>query len=338
MFRPSSKPSLKVHVYRGHLIESVHSVDALVVDLLGRPVLQFGSIEEPFYPRSAIKMIQALSFVASGAHEKFNLSAKQVCIACSSHLGDKQHTAVVMDWLSKIGLSEENLVCGAHEPYDKKTAIESYAQGQKFGRRHNNCSGKHSGLLSTCLMLGFSTQGYHEHAHPLQVRLRKFVGDTCGESIDHTPWGIDGCGIPTYSMSLKGMAVGMSQFANPKFQWAQEASIIKKAIATEPHFVSGSDSMNSDVIRSTGGEILMKSGAEGVCCAVDLRQGFGLALKCHDGAGRAVESAALAILQQLGSFKETEKQQLAHYLDPQLRNWAGTEVGQIRVDLPAEVR
>jgi L-asparaginase II len=337
MFRPSSKASLKVHVYRGHLIESVHFVDALVLDQQGQHVLEMGSYDEPIYPRSAIKMLQALSLIASGAHEKFKLNAKQISVACSSHMGDELHTTEVMNWLGKMGLSESNLVCGAHEPYDKNAAIEIYKKNESFGRRHNNCSGKHSGLLATCLMLGFPIEGYHEHSHPLQVRLRKMISETCGESIDHTQWGIDGCGIPTYSMSLKAMATGMAQFANPQFQWAQEAEVLKKAIALEPHYISGRECMNTDTIRATKGEILLKSGAEGVCCVVDLRKGYGMALKCHDGGARAVEAAALAILQKLNCFKPEEHQALSKWMDPPLRNWSGTEVGQIRVDLNEDI-
>ena len=336
MFRTIKNPSLKVSVTRSDFPESVHLVDAAIVNPQGNVVVSFGDIDKPVFPRSAIKPMQAVSFVESHAVAKYLLQDKHISLACASHAGDDLHTSTVSDWLSRLHLQTSDLVCAPHEPFDKETAIQTYRNKQEFTRLNNNCSGKHAGILSTCTALGFSVKDYGNFDHPVQKRLREVLSTLSRENIDKNPWGVDGCGIPTYTMSLAGMARGMAAVAGPvawhNYDWATEK--IRNAMIREPHFFSGKGFLCTEVVTHTKGRVLMKTGAEGMCCIMLPQSGLGIALKAHDGALRAVEAASLWLLGQLSAWSEDEMAHLGKSIFPVIKNWAGLEVGKVIVTGP----
>ena len=205
--------ALKIHVTRGPRVESEHLVDAIVLDSAGKTIKNFGAGDSIVtYPRSSIKMLQALSFVESGAYAGYQLSKKHLALACSSHKGEKIHTDIVLEWLKKIDCSEANLICGPHYPGDEKTKFELIAKGILPSKCHNNCSGKQTAFLSTLNQLKINPAFYEKHDHQLQVRLRKLLGELCEINFDQALWGIDGCGIPSYAMQLHSIARGMARF------------------------------------------------------------------------------------------------------------------------------
>lgn len=333
MYRSGQQPSLEVQVVRGNFTESVHLVDAVVVDADGKTVASFGNQEMVTYPRSAIKMIQAFMLLQSGALEKYDLTPTEIALACSSHLGEPIHVDHVKKWHQRVHLHEHDLVCGAHLPFDTDSAHDLIRKDEKPTRYHNNCSGKHSGILCGVMASDQKIQGYETYDHWAQVNLRKTLSQLSGLDLDKAEWGVDGCGIPSYVMTLKGMAVGMSALLgkNKSSEWNTAAKIICDSVAAHPYFISGKGSLCTVAMEVTSGRNIIKAGAEGVYCGVLREQGLAYALKVHDGTYRAAEAASAALLEAFGGITSNEVVQLSRYTRPVIKNWVGLEVGKVIV-------
>ncbi|MGZ3803862.1 MAG: asparaginase [Pseudobdellovibrionaceae bacterium] len=332
----ASKQPLVVEVLRGSVVESVHQVMAVVANEIGSITNYWGNPRFLTVPRSSIKMLQALPMIESGAADKFGLEDKYIALACSSHRGEKDHLAALSQWNEKVGIKESDFVCAAHLPYDEASATELIRKGQKPGVLCNNCSGKHSAIITTCKHLGEDPAGYDKYEHSTQKRLRKVLTETM--KVDHSkaPYGIDGCGIPTYAVPLQAMATGMATFINPKEAPARKAAAerILRAVRSFPYYISGSDAFNTAVIEKSQGRALIKGGAEGVVCGVLPEKKVAFAIKAADGASRAAQVVAAALLLQLGGLTETEFKALSKYTQPVITNWKGDVVGQIRIANP----
>lgn len=330
-----SDPPIEVHVTRGNLTESVHLVDAVVVDDEGETVVSYGEGETGLtYPRSAVKMLQAISFVESGAYTDFKLGQSHLSLACASHNGETAHTDLVLDWLDRIGCAEDDLICGPHYPYDEKTARDLIRHEASPRKRHNNCSGKHSSMLCTLRQLGIKASHYGSYDHELQIRLRRTLSEVSSDDMDRAPWGVDGCSIPTYAMSLKGMARGMS-FLLPEKKMHSERKeacrLIREAVLAQPYFIGGSGDFCSEVMALTNGRLLIKAGAEGVYAGVFLKEGLAFSMKVRDGNPRASRVAAGAILKAFGVLSDDEFMRLSSHTQPEVKSWAGETVGKIFV-------
>lgn len=333
----ASRQPLVVEVLRGPVVESLHHVMAVIVNELGHVTQFWGNPQFLTMPRSAIKMLQALPLIESGAAEKFELDDKMLALACSSHRGEKEHLQVLQQWLEKIPLKESQFICGPHWPYDEASAHEMIRKGQKPTALCNNCAGKHAALITTCLHLGENPTGYEKYEHNAQKRLRKVLTETMKFDHSRTAYGIDGCGIPTYAVPLQSMAVGMSSLINPKENPTRRAAAERlfRAMRAYPFFVSGSDSFATAVIEKSQGRALVKGGAEGVYCAVLPEKRMAFAIKASDGAGRAAQVAAASLLLQLGGLSEVEFKSLAKHTMPTITNWKGDVVGQMRIAKPS---
>ncbi|AFY02109.1 asparaginase [Bdellovibrio bacteriovorus] len=329
----ASKQPLIIEVLRGPVVESQHQVMAVVVNEAGNLVQYWGHPQYLTMPRSAIKMLQALPLIESGAAEKFNLEDKHIALACASHRGEKDHLAALSQWLEKAGLKEAQYVCGPHLPYDEASAHDMIRKSQKPTVLCNNCAGKHSAIISTCLHLGEDPTGYEKYEHNAQKRLRKVLSETM--RIDHSklPYGVDGCGIPTYAVPLQNMAIGMSTFINPKEASARKAAAdrILHAVRSNPFYISGSDNFATAVIEKTQGRAVIKGGAEGVFCGVLPEKKVAFAVKAADGAGRAAQAATAMLLLKLGGLNESEFKALSKFTLSPVTNWRGDVVGQIRI-------
>lgn len=329
----ASRQPLIVEVTRGPVVESVHNVIVAVVNELGTVTQYWGNPGFVTMPRSAIKMLQALPFVESGAVEKYSLDEQMIALACSSHRGEKEHLEVLKKWAEKVGFAESQLICGPHLPYHEASAHEYIRKGQKPTAFCNNCAGKHSALITTCLHLGENPEGYEKYEHAAQKRIRQVLTETL--RIDHSkvPQGIDGCGMPTYAVPLQQMAVGMSTFINPKESSRRQfaAEKIIHAVKNHPFFISGTESFATEVIQKTQGRAIIKGGAEGVYCGFLPEKKVAFAVKAGDGAGRAAQVATAAVLLNLGGLTPQEFKDLERFTQPAVTNWKGDVVGQIRM-------
>lgn len=332
---PSANPIL-VEVTRGGMIESRHRGCVAVVDADGKVVRAWGNIEQPVYGRSAIKPLQALPLIESGAADRYGLGSAEIALACASHSGENGHVRRVRAWLTQIGCSVADLECGAHMPYHEPSAAALIAAGKKPDALSNNCSGKHAGFLATARHLREKTAGYIRFEHPVQQRILGLLEQMCGLSLVQAPRGVDGCGIPVIGIPLGNMAMAMARMADPDSHLsparAAAARRILAAMAAHPFLVAGTGRFCTDVMKIVGLKAVIKTGAEGVYCAALPTLGLGVALKIDDGGGRAAEVAMGHLLRELKLLTDDENSALQEALTPAVTNRAGLQTGQV---LPA---
>ena len=325
-----SKSPVVVEVTRGPVVESRHEGIAAVVKTDGTVVAAWGDIDHPILPRSANKPIQAMAFVESGAVERFGLGNEHISLACASHLGEKRHVETVRAWLKKVGLGEDDLECGTHAPRLQGTIEELVREGKTPTAAFNNCSGKHSGMLTTAVQHGEPTKGYIKYDHPVQRRLREVMTDLCGADANDFAHGTDGCGIPTLATPLRRLAQAMASMADPSRlsnKHAEAATRIRTAMNAEPFMMAGTGSFGTRINTALPGVAQVKGGAEGVFCGMLPTLGVGIALKMWDGASRASEIAMATLLAHLGVLPESQRDEVVH---PPVRNVVGLLVGEMR--------
>jgi len=329
---PQGDSPILVEVWRGNLVESRHRAIAAVVDAHGRVVKAWGDIERPIYGRSSIKPLLAIPLVESGAADRYGLTEKEIALACASHSGEPGHVDAVNAWLAKIGLNAENLECGAHYPYYEPAMHDMLRAGTVPTRAHNNCSGKHTGFLSTAMHLGEEIKGYIQYEHKVQQRLVGILEQMCGADLTGVPRGVDGCGIPTIAFPVGHHALGMAQMADPHHLSPARAAActrILTAMSHEPWYVAGTTRFCTDIMKVTGTKAAIKTGAEGVYMGAFPELGLGFCLKIEDGNGRGAEVVMGQLLRHFGIIDAAQAEQLKQSLNPTMKNWAGTAVGQI---------
>ncbi len=336
---------LLVEVMRGGVLESSHRGALAVLDADGAVVAQLGNIEHPIFPRSAVKLLQALPLVASGAADQLGLNDEELAIACASHGGEEVHAQTVAKMLAKAGLAADALECGAHWPYLESAARTLAVQGREPSALHNNCSGKHAGFLClACALHGQGpnlrqyARGYVGPEHPVMREVTASLQATTGFDLANTARGTDGCSIPTYAIPLRHLAhafarVGTGTGLNSGH--AQAAKRLRAAVAKAPFMVAGTGRFDTRVMRQLGERVFCKVGAEGVYCAALPEQGLGVAIKMDDGTGaRAAEVVMAAVIEQRVRLDEAERGYMRGLCDLPLRNWNGTLVGALRANLP----
>ncbi|HYM18240.1 MAG TPA: asparaginase [Micropepsaceae bacterium] len=294
-----------VEVTRGPLVESVHRGAAAVSDAKGRLRVKIGDVEHPIFPRSALKPIQAVPLIESGAAGAYSLSDEEIALAAASHSGEKMHTERVARWLARIRCSVADLACGPQRPGHEPTANAMIVSGEKWTPIHNNCSGKHTGFLTLARGLGAPVADYQTIDHPTQRAVEATLSDMAGLSRP-LPWGVDGCTVPNFAVPLAALARAMAQFADPSElspSRAQACARIIRAMMDHPDLVAGTGRPCTALMRQSEG-IAIKTGAEGVFVAALPRLGLGVALKIDDGAPRASETAIAALLIALGALPD----------------------------------
>lgn len=329
MSPPMANPVL-VEIHRGDIVESRHRGALAVVNRKGETLVALGDTQPSIYPRSAIKLLQTIPLVESGAARRFALGDAQIALACASHGGEPVHVRAVTEWLHHLQLDEGNLQCGAHPPLYAPAASELIAHGRAATAVHNNCSGKHSGLLTLAKHLDADTAHYLEFDHPAQRAWRETLSELAETDLSARPQGIDGCGIPTIGVPLENMALALARFADPRgLAQRRRAAItrIQQALAAEPMMIAGSERLCTETIRVTEGRVLIKTGAEGVYAGAVPALGIGIALKIDDGNRRASECAMASALHQLNVLRDDEWQTLHKRACPDIQNVAGKVVG-----------
>lgn len=320
-------------VTRGGIVESLHHGAVAVVDGAGKTVFALGDIERPVFPRSAVKGLQALPLIESGAAERFGLSDAEIALTCASHAGEPEHVATAASILAKAGLEATCLECGAHWPSRTSAARSLAAKGEKPSVLHNNCSGKHSGFLCVAVAEGHDPKGYIQPDHPTMRMISAALGEMTGCDLAKAPRGTDGCSIPTYGLPLRQVALAFARFGTGEKlapQRAQAAARLRAAVAAAPFMVAGTGRFDTLIMQALGARAFVKTGAEGVYCAALPELGYGIALKVDDGASRAAEAAMAALLARFLPLNDTEARAVSPHLDLQMTNWNGIEIGRTR--------
>lgn len=323
-----------VEVTRGELVESVHRVASCARDARGRVVHESGDISSPVYLRSAAKPFIAATVIAAGAREAFDLNECEIAIIAASHSGQLFHLNAVRSLLKKIGMPEDALQCGAHFPYNERAAQAMQRRGEAPRAIHNNCSGKHAGILALCKLLGADPQTYLEMHNPAQREILAFCARLSDDDASRWPVAADGCGIPVYATPLRNAALSFGRLATlegvPDAD-ARALRVVRDAMVARPEYIAGTGELDTTLMRAASGELVAKGGAEGVHGVAAIGAGLGYVSKILDGAARARGPATVASLRSLGVLNEAQVEQLARFAHPIVYNRAGRAVGEIRV-------
>jgi L-asparaginase II len=338
-----------VEATRGNAVESIHRGALAVLDADGGIVASLGDIERAIFPRSAVKLLQALPLVASGAADRAGLADDELALACASHNGEALHAQTAARMLAKAGLDASALECGAHWPYLDTASRALAAHGHEPSALHNNCSGKHAGFLClACAMhsggsgsssdLRHYARGYVTPEHPVMREVTAALQATTGFDLANTARGTDGCGIPTYAIPLRhlahafaraGTGVGLSD------GHARAAKRLRAAVASTPFMVAGTGRFDTRVMQRLVERVFCKVGAEGVFCAALPARGLGVAIKIDDGNNaRACEVVMAAVIEAFVPLDDGEAVFMRSLSDARLTNWTGTEVGRLRAAAP----
>jgi L-asparaginase II len=313
-------------VTRGGIVESRHRGAYAVVDPSGHVVSAEGAIAAAIYPRSAVKAFQCLAMVESGAADRFGLTDEEIALCCASHNGEPQHVRVARAMLAKADNAEDLYECGAHWPSHEASRMELIRHGANCSAVHNNCSGKHAGMLALARQIGADPEGYAKPDHPVQRLIAATMGRLCDVDLDAQPVGIDGCSVPTWAMPLRSLALGFARFADPDFAAARR---IIQAVRAHPFMVGGTGDFDTRIMEAVP-RVFVKTGAEGVYCACIPHAGLGVALKIDDGASRAAEVAIASVLAGLDVWTEDERTALDGFRHHDLVNWRKSTVGELR--------
>ncbi|GAA6180621.1 asparaginase [Shimia sp. NS0008-38b] len=316
-------------IWRGDILESMHSGHAVVCNVEGDIVEAWGDPDAIVLPRSSSKMIQALPLVESGAADAAGLTEQHLAMACASHNGSKIHNDLVNNWLAAQGFGDDDLICGPQEPRDIAVRDDLIRCNDPVCRVHNNCSGKHTGFLTLSKHLGAGAN-YVDMDHPVQKAVLAAHEELTQET--SPGYGIDGCSAPNHASTLKGMARAMAFYASAREgQGTREtaAARLRTAMAKHPEYVAGEGRACTNLMRAMGHSVAIKTGAEAYFIAILPEQKLGVALKIIDGGTRAAENAIAAVLAKLGVL-DPANPEAAKYLDAPIRNWDGLQTGMMR--------
>jgi L-asparaginase II len=325
--RPTGKQIMTnpiiAEVIRGRIVESRHTGAYCVSDAAGNIVMNAGNIETPVYPRSAIKALQCLPVIESGAATHFMFTPEEIALCCSSHDGEPDHVRVARSILSKIGVDEICYECGAHYPTSRNAAYQLVRDGKSAEQVHNNCSGKHAGMLALAKHLNFEIKDYVKPEHPVQQTIAKTIGEICDYDMHKAAIAIDGCSAPNWAMPLKNLASGFAKLPN-----SDAGQSIIHAAREHPFMIAGTARFDTKLMRAIP-RAFVKFGAEGVFCGSIAHAGLGFAIKCDDGAARAVEVATAGLLAKLDVWTADEQASLKAFSTEKIVNWRKLETGKI---------
>lgn len=345
--RDIPEPVPLVEVRRGSITESRHRGHIVAVDGDGQVVARLGVPETLTYLRSSAKPFQSLPLVASGAADHFRFTQQEVAICCASHNGEPIHTETVAGMLRKIGLAESALKCGVHEPFSADEAARLRERAVRPGVLHNNCSGKHTGMLALALYLGAPVETYDQPANPVQQMIARVIEQFSGVALEDIAVGVDGCGAPVFGITVRAMALMYARLVLPPVDWPTEqreaAQRIVSAMISYPEMIGGrAERLDTVLMRAAKGGLVSKVGAEGVYTAGVLPcerwpRGLGLAVKIEYGEDRrARPTVVIEALRQLGVLEDGALSELAPYRSFQIRNHRGDLVGEVRANFELE--
>ena len=322
----------RVVVERAGLLESAHRVHVAVVDSEGRLSASVGDAERVVFHRSAAKPFQAVPLVDDKVAEQFALTTEELALCCASHNGESEHEALARSILSKAALDEKDLECGPHLPLDRATAEALLRAGGSPSSIHNNCSGKHAGMLALAVAHGWPTRGYIRPDHPVQVRMVAEMSRWTNLQEDEIELGQDGCGVVAFATPLARLAGGFARLGGADGPPRQ----IVSAMCAHPFLVAGTGRFGTALGRAAGERLFGKTGAEGVFAVGATDGSFGMAVKVEDGGKRATPVAVLHVLDRLGVLDGIESESLNAFRRPNVTNTLGEDVGVIRADFRLE--
>jgi L-asparaginase II len=340
-------------VYRGDLVENTHAAHVAVVDVEGRLLYAFGDPARLTLARSAAKPAQAVAVLETGALERFGFDDADLALMCASHNSEPRHIERTRAMLAKAQVTEADLRCGGHAPLSDAVWKEWIKRDFTPTGVCSNCSGKHAGMLAGAQALGAAVIDYHLPEHPLQVRVKRTVAELCDLPENGVQWAIDGCNLPTPAFPLDRLArlfvkladAGAGVKTTPR---SKALGRIYRAMTTYPELVAGEGRFCTALMRAFDGELVGKVGAD-ASYAIGVRDTgtptgtptgthgtLGIAVKVDDGNTAVLYAIVAHVLEQLSIGNETQREKLAAYRNPPMRNTMGIETGRLVVSVPLE--
>ena len=338
-----------VQVKRGSITESRHRGHIVVIDTQGNIIASLGVPETITYLRSSAKPFQALPLLITGAADRFNFTDREVALACGSHNGESIHTDLAASMLKKIGLGPDALHCGAHEPYGVEAALELRTRGEQPNALHNNCSGKHVGMLAVALHIGAPVENYESPENPVQKAIADVVSQFSGVPVTDMAVGVDGCAAPVFGITVKAMALAYARLVSPPADFEKKTrdacERIVRVMSAYPELIGGtSERLDTELMRAAPRRLVSKVGAEGVYTAgirpsEEWPRGLGIALKIEDGDDkRARPTVVIESLRQLGVLLDESLEAVAKYAFFPVKNRRGDVVGEVSAAFELKVK
>lgn len=334
---PDAYPSnpILVTVERGGAVESVHRGSWAVVEADGTVVESVGDLTARYFARSAVKSLQALPLIETGAAERFGFDDAAIALALASHSGEACHTEHVAATLARVGLGEEALRCGSHAPFDSQTRRALSEAGEAPTSLHNNCSGKHTGFLAVAKHLGAELESYLDPDAPGQALSRHAIASMSDADESRLVPGIDGCSAPTYRLSLKELGTAFARVTTPDGLTDARRDACRRmvrAVQARPELIAGNRKrLCTDLVRASGGRLFPKIGAESMYALGNVDSGQALAVKVDDGQKRALAPLVLELCRRFGWLSTDELESLGSWKGGAQFNHAKLEVGHVRV-------
>ncbi len=315
---------------RGDFVECQHR-GAYVLLREERVIASAGEIERLYFCRSGTKFFQALPPLLSGAVDRYGVTADELALMCASHNGEPEHVRVAASLLEKGGLAVSDLGCAPHSPMSAAAASALRSRGEKPTSLHNNCSGKHAGMLLAARALGEPTADYLAPSHAVQRGIVQVLAQFAEIPAEAVRTAVDGCSAPTFVLPLIATARAFVNFGRPgpKISDAQRGACARllAAIRAHPHLLAGEKRFCTALLVATEGRVLVKVGAEGFYGGCIPDEGIGFALHIDDGSTPASERLLAALLDRQGLLTTEELDRLRGMVDPERRNHAGRLVG-----------
>ena len=328
--------AILAQVIRGETVESIHRGHLIVADGDGKTLFTLGDPETVTFWRSSAKAFQAIPFLRNGAAEHFGYTEQEIALACGSHSGERMHVETAAKMLERINLSETDLRCGTHLPFDEKRAAEMLRNGEEPTQLHNNCSGKHAAMLAFCKHSNADIETYEQLEHPLQKAILECVAEFTNVPAAAIKIGIDGCAAPNFAVPISAMAKAFVRLVAPPQNYDEATKNacrrIVSAMINCPEMIGGSDRLDTMIMQAASGRLISKIGAEGVYSAAALPsemypKGLGIALKIEDGDDKRARAVVLIeLLRQLAIF---DAQTLREFSPLPIKNRRGDWVGKV---------
>lgn len=290
-------PAKLLEYFRDGLIEQEHYGLLVKVSSFGE-IFKLGDDKNyPFYLRSCAKPLQAALIIDFGIDKEFNMTSEEIALCCSSHAGEECHVQVAKKFLKKTGLDESCMKCGLHKPLSKTECKKLIIKEREENIFQNNCSGKHIMMLAICKKMGWDIKNYDLPEHPLQVAIKKKIYELCKLETDY-PVTKDGCGVPIYSMPLENMVKGyLNLFLDEKY------SKVCEAFVNHPYIIGGEDRFDTAIMAASK-NLIVKSGAGGICVVINLEKNEGFVIKIMDSDMKARAICTSEAIKQLGWLSE----------------------------------
>jgi L-asparaginase II len=324
---------------RGETVESIHRGHFAAIEGDGRIVESLGDPNFLTFIRSAAKPLQAIPFITSGAPERFGLLESEIALACGSHAGESFHIETAKSMLEKCGLTEKDLLCGTHFPFDDASAKAMLRAGGKPTQLHNNCSGKHSAMLAFAKHIGADLKSYESNTNPVQKKILETIAKFSSVDEDEIVVARDGCAAPNFALPVSGMARSFARLVFPPKEFDDETREacrrIISAMMNYPELIGGTHRFDTLIMKALHGRVISKIGAEGIYCAGILpsqkfKRGLGIAFKIEDGDDRRARPVvALEIFRQLGILDEDSAKSLHEFAPMILKNRRGDVIGKV---------